>query len=131
MLTSFTSILTASASKAFSINSLTTLETEVTVCVLVTSFTVDDGSCLIDIFHSSKTDGTVFIVIITLFQTNKHPPAFPLCTRRLTAQPCAVCTYCQPFTSKAPVPTYVAKHANSQPRNREILAFQSVLWCTT
>ena len=74
MLTSFTSILTASASKAFSINSLTTFETEVMVCVLVTSFTVDDGSGLIDIFHSSKSERTVFIFVTTRFQL---PPTVP------------------------------------------------------
>jgi len=122
MLTSFTSMLTASASKAFSINSLTTLETEVMVCVLVTSFIVDDGSCLTDIFHGSKTERTVFIFIVTRSQlkTSSYRPPFSHLTLRAT---CGVCRNCQPFTSKTPVPTSVAKNDNSRPRNRRILAF--------
>jgi hypothetical protein len=127
MLTSFTSILTASASKAFSINSFTTLETEVMVCVLVTSFTVDHGSCLIDIFHTSRRERTVFIFIITRFhpKTSSYYPSFPHLTRRAT---CAVCMHRQCFTSKTPM--CLAKDDNSRPRNRGILAFQSACWCS-
>jgi len=130
MLTSFTSILEASASKAFSINSLTTLETEVMVCVLVTSFTVDDGSCLIDIFHSSKTDITVFYIHNNMLPTENIP--LPSLLSRLTLRAtCDVCTNCQPFTSKTQMLTPVTKNDNSGLRNRGILAFQSVYWCST